>query len=64
MKVEFWLRTAGNHHKIVELEMETFPREGEAVQLHIGGPVRDVHSVTFMVEGTTCTSVRVLLKDG
>lgn len=45
MKVDFYLRTPGNHHCVCEVNMDAVPREGEWVTLPGEGAVRAVHQV-------------------
>lgn len=60
MKIEFWLRTPGNHNQVSETNITVIPRVGESVQIHSQDRVREVHSVTHFIDKGI---VKVLLRD-
>ena len=62
MQVEFWLRTPGEHKRIIIVGMEYPPRAGETVAITADGTAREVHSVAYIVTAEK-TVAKVLLKD-
>ncbi len=57
MKIEFYLRTPGQHQKAAEADLPAVPREGDFVSLD-GDTAHTVHSVTWDIKAN---SVQVLL---
>jgi hypothetical protein len=64
MRIEFWLRTPGNHTRVSIVDMSVVPRQGESVTLDDGTErAREVHSVDYIFDKTNTPSARVLLSD-
>lgn len=65
MRIEFWLRTPGNHTHHSDVDWNVVPREGEQVAI-AKGDVRYVHSVEWQLPGVfgghKMGSVKVLLR--
>lgn len=58
MRVEFWLRTPGNFHKVSFADMDVVPRQGEMVFLEEAGHV--VHSIDWHVEDSIARAAVML----
>lgn len=62
MQVEFWLRSPGEHQRLLIVGMDCPPRVGELVGLTgEDGEVREVHSVTYSITAEKQIA-RVLLR--
>lgn len=65
MRIEFWLRTPGNHTRHSSVDWDVVPREGEQVEIS-KDDVREVHSVEWQLPGVVgghkTGSVKILLR--